>query len=215
MNCPLCSSPLFFGATSCPCGYNKATSPDDPLPIELSYWESLRAYWRTYWPTQVVGLIFMFCIGMISPATALTGMGGPILIVLQIAVGAVALFLFAPRICSRPYRGFSLVVVDVTSGATTQRLSGRSRLRVSLFLWWRQILAGMFASLLAMPLNALLSIMGLQLAQWVAVFAGLLVIGPILLKMLIGHEFEDFRVEARREPKPETPVVPDTAATSE
>jgi hypothetical protein len=112
MNCPLCSSPLFFGATTCPCGYNQATSPDDPLPIELSYWESLRAYWRTYWPTQVVGLLFAFGFGMIAPAVALGEMGRVIVTVMQIPLGAVALFLFAPRICSRPYRGFSLVKVD-------------------------------------------------------------------------------------------------------
>ena len=67
-----------------------------------------------------------------------------------------------------------------------------------MFLWWRQILAGMFAALLAMPLNALLSIMGLQFANQIAVLAGILVIGPILLKMLIGHEFGAFRIEARR-----------------
>jgi hypothetical protein len=67
-----------------------------------------------------------------------------------------------------------------------------------------------------MPLNALLSLMGLQLARWVAILAGVLVIGPILLKMLIGHEFEGFRIEARREDKHGTPVVADTsAATSE
>jgi hypothetical protein len=28
----------------------------DLLPIEISYWEGLRAYWRAYWPTQLVGL---------------------------------------------------------------------------------------------------------------------------------------------------------------
>jgi hypothetical protein len=213
MNCPLCSSPMFFGATNCPCGYNEAAFPGEALPIELSYWESLRAYWRTYWPTQVVGLIFTFGLAMVSSVAALSGMGGVVLVLLQIALGAVALFLFVPRICSRPYRGFSLVVVEVASGATTRRLRGRARVRVSLFLWWRQILAGMFAMLLAMPLNALLSIMGLQLAQWVAVLAGILVIGPILLKMLIGHEFEDFRIEARRERKQDALVVADTAVT--
>jgi hypothetical protein len=216
MNCPLCASPLLFGATSCHCGYNESSSPGDALPIELSYWEGLRAYWRAYWPTQAVGLILIFGLAMISPVPALSGMGALLPIALQVALSAVALFLFVPRICFRPYRGFSLVVVEVMTGATTQRLRGRPRVQVSLFLWWRQILAGMFASVLAMPLNALLSLMGLQLARWVAILAGVLVIGPILLKMLIGHEFEGFRIEARREDKHGTPVVADTsAATSE
>jgi hypothetical protein len=151
---------------------------------------------------------------MIAPAVALGEMGRVIVTVMQIPLGAVALFLFAPRICSRPYRGFSLVKVEVTTGAVTHRLRGRARVRVSLFLWWRQILAGMFAALLAMPLNALLSIMGLQVAQWVAVFAGVLVIGPILLKMLIGHEFDDFRIEARRGTGHGAVVVPETTTAS-
>jgi hypothetical protein len=206
MNCPLCSSPLLFGTSSCPCGYDEASSPGAALPIELSYWESLRAYWRAYWPTQVVGLMFALGFSMIVQATALRGMRG-LLIVLQIALGAVNLFLFVPRICSRPYRGFSLVVVEATTGATTEKLRGRLRARVALFLWWRQIVAGILASLLAMPLNILLAIIGLQLAQWVAVLAGVLVIGPILLKMLIGHEFEDFRIEARRERSDGAPSV--------
>lgn len=214
MNCPLCSSPLLFGATSCPCGYNLASSPGDLLSIELSYWESLRAYWRIYWPTQAVGLIFVLGFAVIVQAGALSGTGGLPSLLLQIAISAVALFLFVPRICFRPYRGFSLVAVEIATGAATEKLRGRARLEVTVFLWWRQILAGMFASLLAMPLNALLAIMGLRLAQWVAVFAGVLVVGPILLKMLIGHEFEDFRIEARRASADNMPVVAETPAAA-
>jgi hypothetical protein len=52
-----------------------------------------------------------------------------------------------------------------------------------------------------MPLNMVLGIIGagIQVAQWVATLAGILVIGPILLKMLIGNQFNDFRIEALRE----------------
>jgi hypothetical protein len=161
-----------------------------------------------------VGLIFIFGFAMAAPAGPRTGMGSLLLLLLQIAVSAVSLFLFAPRICSRPYRGFSLVVVEIATGATTEKLRGRARLQVALYLWWRQILAGMIASVLAMPLNALLAIMGLRLAQWIAVFAGVLVVGPILLKMLIGHEFEDFRIEARRVSGYDMPVVAETPAAT-
>jgi hypothetical protein len=52
--------------------------------------------------------------------------------------------------------------------------------------------------------------MGLQLAQWVAALAGVLVIGPILLKMLIGTDFDGFRIEARRGPEYGIYVVADT-----
>ena len=123
---------------------------------------------------------------------------GVLLTVLQIPLGAATLFLFVPRICSRPYRGFSIVVVDVESGETSQKLHGRLRGRVWLFLLWRQLVAGFFTGILALPLNAMLILMGLQLQQWILVFAGVLVVGPILLKMLIGNQFDDFRIEARR-----------------
>jgi len=197
MNCPLCSSPLLFGATNCPCGYNLATSIDDELPIELSYWESLRAFWRIYWPMQLAAGLFSFLLSMVfageqSPELKL------FILPFQIALTGALVFLFVPRICRRPYRGFQLVVVDVATGSPANRLTLKRRAQAAIFLWWRQILASLFASLLAMPLNTMLSLMGVQISQWIAVFAGVLIVGPILLKMLIGHDFEDFRLEARR-----------------
>lgn len=188
---------MLFGATICPCGYNVSSTPQEELPIDLSYWEGLRAYWRVYWPAQAVAAAFMFVFMMIS-----LRMSVPLGLVLSVVLGAATLFLFVPRICSRPYRGFSLVVVELATGENTQRLRIRWRSQVWWFLWWRQVVAGLLASLLSMPLNVLLSLFGIQLAQWIAVFAGVLVIGPILLKMLIGHQFEGFRIEARRERRP-------------
>jgi hypothetical protein len=199
VNCPLCSSPLLFGATNCPCGYNLASHSGEVLAIELSYWEALRAFWRLYWPSQLL-------LGIILLALEAIGLGGGAgsfaalqSLLLQVVLNAVVLFLFVPRICSRPYRGFALTIVDVASGEASRKLRAGQRLHISLFLWWRQILAGLFAGLLAMPLNALLAIMGLEVSQAVASLAGILIIGPILLKMLIGHEFDGFRVEARRQ----------------
>jgi len=207
MNCPLCSSPLLFGATNCPCGYNLASAPGEELPIDLSYWEGLRAFWRLYWPMQIVGLLFAFALAMISPVSG--GAAVLLTLVLQLALTGASMFLFMPRICGRPYRGFALVVVDVATGATTRKFSFRRRGQATFFLWWRQILAGMFASLLAMPLNAvLILIVGPRFTQWVAVFAAVLVVGPILLKMLIGHQFDDFRIEARRERAGALPIQP-------
>jgi hypothetical protein len=48
------------------------------------------------------------------------------------------------------------------------------------------------------PLNAVLAMIGLVLDQWLGILAGVLAIGPLLLKMMIGHDFKDFRIEARR-----------------
>ena len=197
---------MLFGATSCACGYNDASHPSEVLPIEISYWEGLRAYWRIYWPTQVGALVLIFVIAMISPGGTLAS-SGLVLLALQFIVGAVALFLFLPRLFSRPYRGFSLVGVERATGSATKRLRVRWRFHVWVFLWWRQILAGLIATVLSMPLNILLSIMGLQVAQWVAVFGGILVVGPILVKMLIGHEFGEFRIEVRREQRLDKAVL--------
>lgn len=58
MNCPSCSAPLLFGSTACGCGYRLGSDGARELPIELSYWEALRVFWRVYWPQQaLVGLI--------------------------------------------------------------------------------------------------------------------------------------------------------------
>jgi hypothetical protein len=199
MNCPSCSLPLMFGATTCPCGYDSASSPDEELPIELTYWEVLRVYWRVYWPGQVAAVLASFFFAIIWLGATHHAASGLLITVLQIPLAAATLFLFVPRICSRPYRGFCLVVIDLESGGTSQKLRGGRRKRVWLFLWWRQFVAAWFASMLALPLNAMLIMMGLQLQQLILAFAGVLVVGPILLKMLIGNQFDDFRIEARRE----------------
>jgi hypothetical protein len=73
--------------------------------------------------------------------------------------------------------------------------------RLWFFLWWWQIVAGVFGAILMLPLNSMLGIMGISLSPQIAVVAAVLVIGPILLKMLIGHPFNGFRLEARRSAK--------------
>jgi hypothetical protein len=67
----------------------------------------------------------------------------------------------------------------------------------------------MLASVLAMPLNMALGIMGLRVSQWIAVFAGVLVVGPILMKMLIGNQFAGFRIEARRAGRTAASLAPE------
>ncbi len=200
MNCPLCYEPLLFGATNCPCGYNLATTVSEQLPIELTYREALRAFWRVYWPTQIVE--GMLIAGLGAYRSLLRPLGYTLLglpsVLLIFALNAAVFDLFVPRLCSRPYKHFSLVVVKVATGETTSRLRGSAHQQVWFFLWWRQLLASGIAAVLMMPLNALLSLVGLYLSQQIAVLAGVLAIGPILLKMLIGHQFPGIRIEARR-----------------
>jgi hypothetical protein len=190
MNCPACSEPLLFGAKSCPCGY-RVTEPSEELPIELTYWEALRAYWRVYWPSQLLALGLMIILGIVMARSFWW------LLLAGVVVGALTFFTYIPRIVSRPYQGFAIVVVD-RAGAAGSKLRGAAWLQVFGFLWWRQLGAGLFAALLAMPLNILLGLMGLQVNGWVANAAGILIVGPLLLKMLIGNQFEAFRLEARR-----------------
>lgn len=187
MNCSSCGAPLLFGTTSCGCGYKLATARDESSPIELSYWEALRAFWRVYWPTQA--LVFIL--------TALAGQL-PVIVVFQFGLAALGLLLFVARIVARPYRGFSLSVVLSTGNIIERKLTLRQRGKIWFFLWWRQILAGLLAGFLSAPLNIMLSSMRIYVAQWVAAAAGVLVIGPILIKMLVGHQFSDFRLEAIR-----------------
>jgi len=203
MNCPLCSEPMLFGATSCPCGYSLGSAASEDVPIELSYWEALRAFWRIYWPTQLVSSVLIFALAFAAALTQPRGARPSELAVIlsgavQIAIGAAAYFLFVPRVCSRPYGGFALVLVSFPSGEITTRMRGRVRIQVWFFLWWRLIVAGLLAGVMAMPLNAILGIMGVHCSPWIAIFAVILGVGPILLKMLIGQQFKEFRLEARR-----------------
>lgn len=174
--------------------------PDDQT-VELSYWEGLRAYWRIYWPTQVAAAALLFLAGVLRLRVDPLGMTA-----LQAVIGAVALYLLVPRVYSRPYRGFSLVIVDPLGGRQAHRLDARQRGVVWWFLWWRQLVAGLIAGFLAWPTNIVLSLMGVHLAGWIAAIGGVLVIGPILMKMLIGNPFDTFRIEAWHERK--STVIP-------
>ncbi len=209
MNCPSCSAPLLFGATSCSCGYNTASAGAEGSVLEVSYWEALRAYWRVYWPAQIAGFVVGLAANQalfayvqyrrnIEPLSKpLPGSMGLWFLVFQLVLSAVLLFLLVSRLVSRPYRGFSLIVVQ-TSSSRTDRLNLEQRTRVWFFLWWRQLAASLLAVLLAAPLNVLLALMGLNLSIWVANLAALLIIGPVLVKMLVGNPFPGFSMEARR-----------------
>lgn len=117
MNCPVCFSPMLFGATTCACGYKPIASNETDSSIELSYLEALRAFWRLYWPTQLfIGIGIALAEGTMFD------------IVVQIVLSAVGLFLFVPRIAARPYRGFSIVVSSDGGTEMGHRMSWRQRL---------------------------------------------------------------------------------------
>jgi hypothetical protein len=108
------------------------------------------------------------------------------------------LYAFVGLIVSRPYRRFSILVLQTRSQKTTNHFSSMERLDVAAFLWWRQMVAGAIARALAVLLNLLLGATGANAMMGIGVAAGVLVVGPILLKMLIGHPFGDFMLVAKR-----------------
>jgi hypothetical protein len=191
MICPACGAELLFGCTTCACG-GTATS-HERLPIDLSYWEAVPVYWRVYWPSQVALLITSF---------GLAAAGRRFPIAAQVCLAALLLFALVGRMISRPFRGFSLRLVPRTAEDVNASFSLRRRTLVWFFLWWRQMVAALMADFLARPLNVLLSLLGVHCAPWIALFAVVLVIGPILVIMLVGHQFSDFRLEAERAPIP-------------
>jgi hypothetical protein len=101
--------------------------------VELSYWEGLRAYWRIYWPAQVAAMAFAFVFAMVHSGRT----GAATALALQALIGATALFVLVPRIYSRPYRGFALVVLAPAADTPGGKLSAAQRARVWWFLWWR------------------------------------------------------------------------------
>jgi hypothetical protein len=178
--------------------------------LELSYWEALRAWWRIYWPTQLLlGALMILsnaallafinyrrAVNPLSPALPVR----PALAfgLLQVAASAVAQYAFVVRVVSRPFRGFRLVVVTPDAPCSAV-LTRAMRGRVWFFLWWRQLVAGLLAMLLLVPLNIVLMTMGIGISGQLATLAGVFAVGPILVKMLIGHSFPTFRIEVRRD----------------
>jgi hypothetical protein len=218
MNCPFCSAPLLFGSTACDCVFHPST---EFRPLEISYWEALRAWWRIYWPAQLVSTVLLTLLTRLLvrsinqwrnehplEAALLEGSLQHVISVLTFAIGAVCLWLFAPRILGRGYRGFCLVVSG--SSGDVSRLTAQQRMSLWFFIWWRQVAGGLFALLLAMPLNMVLGTMKINAGNEIAAAAGLFAIGPVIMKMLVGQPLKSFQIEARR-PANET-IPPDAAA---
>jgi len=78
------------------------------------------------------------------------------------------------------------------------------RLQLWFYVSSRLIIGLILAVLLLAPTNIVLSLIGLRALLGVG-FSSVLttlslifVVGPILMKMLIGHQFSDFRLEVKR-----------------
>jgi hypothetical protein len=154
--------------------------------IELFYFEALRAYWRLYWPSLILGLI----------GAAVLRSGTGLDAIVPSLLWAVGIVLFASRIIARPYRGFSVALREIPSGDIRQRMAMSERLDIFAFLWWKQLIPVGVASVVATALEGL----GLPpLAAGLILHVGIvLLIGPILLKSMIIDSFETFQIIVRR-----------------
>jgi len=203
VNCPSCNAPL-FGATSCDCGWKRR---DEALDVEISYREGLVAFWRLSWPTYLFVLIGSFSAG--AAVGAKYGAEGVRLMMepftqtlLQLFFFAAGLLLFLSRLFLSRFRRFSLCLA--TDSGDERVLTPKRQIKVWFFLYWRILAASLLATLLMAPLNIVLSLFGISIASWSGTLATIFVIGPILMKFLIGHQFSDFRVEIRRLQEPLT-----------
>ena len=203
MNCPSCSAPMLFGATSCVCGYHAVGAPS---VIGVSYWEAMRAWWRACWPVQLIGiLLLLWLLFFVTRAVAACSAA-------CVVVFTAVLFVLAPRLVSGRYRDFSLVVVATPGGGTGDSSRLNQRRRVWFFLWWRylvaSLLAGLGATLVSTVAFYFLQACGVGLwramaVAWWQLIIGLVlvhvfIVGPVLVKMLVGRPFPGFLIEARR-----------------
>ena len=196
MNCPSCDAPL-LGAISCGCGWKRE---DEALEVEISYREGLATFWRLSWPTYL--FVLMTIAAVVLVAAVVGGQNIHILTdtftqtVLQLLLFAVGLLLFLSRLFSRRFRRFSLCLASDSTGDRV--LTPQRRIKIWFFLYWRILAASLMSTLLMAPLNILLGLFRVNLGSWIGTLAAIFVVGPILMKFLIGHQFSDFRVEVRR-----------------
>jgi len=116
--------------------------------------------------------------------------------VLQLFLFAVGLLLFLSRLFLSRFRRFSLCLV--TDSGDERVLTPQRQVKIWFFLYWRILVASLLSTLLMAPLNILLSLFRISMGSWMGTLATIFVVGPILMKFLIGHQFTDFRVEVRR-----------------
>ncbi len=119
----------------------------------------------------------------------------------NVLAGAICLWLFTTRILGHPYRGFRIAAFGAAEEIS--KLSAAQRMRLRFFVWWRYYAGTLLAALLAGPLNMMLGTMGISAALLIAPAAALFATGPVVMKMLVGSELLDFRIEARRPATPE------------
>lgn len=148
------------------------------------------------WPSHLAGALWniLFAVFVQAHAPGATFWG----FLLGVVVSVNALWLVLPRIWNKPYRGFAIAIVSPYAGGPIRKLAGLQRLNLLWAIVWRQWVAGLLAAFASAPLGAIIGMMGLRMPVAVFWLAGVLAIGPIIMKMIIGMQFAGFTLEVRR-----------------
>ena|SRR5579872_5305906 len=171
--------------------------------IDITYWEALRSYWRIYWPAQLLSLVayFPFILIGVRGQIITLHLSPPGHVLALVVLGTLGFLLYVHRMLS-PFRRFSIEIVPSHQGSTA--LTVRRRTQLWLFVASRQIVGLIVALLMLAPTNILLSLIGLRailgvgLSSMLTALSLVFVVGPITIKMLIGHDFSDFTLEVKR-----------------
>lgn len=109
-----------------------------------------------------------------------------------------ALWLVLPRIWNKPYQGFAIAIVSPFVGEPIRKLTGLQRLHLLWAILWRQWVAGILVFFASMPLGAVVGMIGFNIPMVAYGLLGVLAVGPIIMKMIIGTQFSGFTLEVRR-----------------
>jgi hypothetical protein len=158
-----------------------------------------------YWPSRLMAMAVIILLEVSGALAFLFGsrVHGLRLALFGILVGcivAAAQLFVVSRMLTRPYRAFTLCLVEPDSSSQLPLTPGR-RAGLWLFLLWRQLVAWLLAAPLSLAIGLFLRQFDINAGDWLMVAAEPLIIGPVLVKMLVGHQFADFHLEARILPR--------------
>jgi hypothetical protein len=163
-------------------------------PVDVTYGESLRLFWRLYWLPILCATITLFVLGALLN-TGQTRMSPIASQILSSGVFIGFLFLLIPRIF-QPFKRFKLELI--ASDGQAMPLVGMRHIRLAIFVLVRLLGAAFAVGFLLIPLNIFFSLFRINLTQPIALGSLFFIAGPYTMKMMVSHAFSDFHIEVRR-----------------
>jgi hypothetical protein len=165
----------------------------NPEDLELSYSEALRVFWRIAWPAAFAGAIVWEV--LIAPYT-LTRSSLHKLFLVVMLVGF-AVFLFLNRMVAS-YHGFALHIVSSSTLSAPSPLGLYERFRFWSFFFGALVVGNLLLWFAAGPLNIILSLMRIHLELPIELAGNVLVLGPLVVKMMVGRDFGGYSMNVLR-----------------